>query len=429
MNARGQYGSCEGQRRTYVGARLVHTIELKQRYDNVKIAAVQTLLSELSSVGVTSSSGPNRWEIALKDGAWVYLVWYPDYSALEVTITDRELRAVDEAGPRSSTTHVRHLYEAILRKITPRLQTYGATTIGAATYAGTVVGDHGAYGWGQYGSSREMVGITLYHSVGDRADAVRQMAIDWSALYQNLASEVGEVPADPSHVDWSKRPQVVQKAREEEVAAWKAIDALPEAQRPEAVKRARELTWRRGQLYVESFDPKKVAWWNSYAKPQFKLWSSFKREQLGDRTLASDYIAFAERFQTSWDVYEDWKKKLDKLRAEAEKRGFMVAAPKPQELPTTVWADVATTVERGAGKVAAGIGDVWNLFKYGAWAVLGIGAAVAVSSIVSNLRRGKDPAEKYVEMIREGRRSRASRALPARLPQRALPPGRTTEDA
>lgn len=207
MNDRGQYGGQygNGQSRayggngTYVGASLVHTLELKQRYDNASTAAVQALLNDLSRNGVASSVGTNRWEIALKDGAWVRLTWYPDYSALEVTITDRELRRVDEVAP------IRRRYEEILRKITPRLQTYGVTTVGG------VIGANG--------------------------------------------------------------------------------------------------------------------------------------------------------------------------------------------------------VEKSAGPIKRGLGDVWNIAKYGAWAVLGIGTVVALSSVVSNLRSGKDPAEKYVEMFRNRRASRVRQPL------------------
>lgn len=134
MNARGQYGKIIGsvpgrQGQTYVGASLVHTLELKQRYSNVNTAAATALLNTLSNDGVASSVGTNRWEIALKDGAWVLFTWYPDYSALEVTITDREVRRVGDVDP------VRRRYEAILRKITPPLTSFGATVVGGAIYA------------------------------------------------------------------------------------------------------------------------------------------------------------------------------------------------------------------------------------------------------------------------------------------------------
>ena len=234
-----------------------------------------------------------------------------------------------------------------------------------------------------------MVGITIYHSVGDRADAVKQMAEDWTALYQDLALQVGELARDPMSSGGYRQ----------------ATQADYDKLNP---------------------DPKKVTWFKSYFRPRLAAWLKFKSEQLGtDRTVAADYIAFAERWQTNWDVYEGWKKKLDALRNEAQGQGFTIGVPQAASLPTTVWADVAHTVERGAGAVAGGVGDVWTLVKYGAWAVLGIGAVVALSSVVSNLRSGKDPGEKYMELIRERRRPRAPRALPEPEPraQRALPPG------
>ena len=368
MNARGQYGNVS-QGRVHVGASLLHRLELKQRYDNAKTAAVQALLNDLSRDGVASSVGTNRWEIALKEGAWVDLTWYPDYSALEVTITDRELRRIDQGGS------VRRRYEALLRKITPRLQNFGATTVGASIYADP--------------ASREMVGLTIYHSVGDRAEAVKQMAEDWTALYQDLALQVGELSCDPTSSGGYR------------YATQADYDKL-------------------------NPDPKKVTWFKSYFMPRVRQWNKFKSDQLGtDLTVAPDYIAFAERFQTNWDVYEGWKKKLDALRNEAQRQGFTIGVPQAASLPTTAWSDVADVVERGAGKVASGVGDAWSIVKWGVIGALGIGAVVALSSVASNLRSGKDPGEKYMDLIRE-RRSRASRALPARRSPLALPSGEGT---
>lgn len=241
----------------------------------------------------------------------------------------------------------------------------------------------GAYGvdtgWTFRGPS---VGATLYHSVGDRAAAVKQMDVDWNALYQNLASQVGELTRDP------KEPSGYR------ITTQKDWDANPP-------------------------DPSKVAWWKSYANPLIKQWVRFKNDQLGgDRTVADDYISFAERWATNWDVYEGWKKKLDALRADAQKRGFAVTASSPTTLPTTVWADVAHTVERGAEAVASGAGDVWAIAKYGVWAALGLGVIVALSSVAQNLRRGKDPAEKFMELLR----TRPERVL-ARSTRRSLPAG------
>lgn len=240
-------------------------------------------------------------------------------------------------------------------------------------------------GRGQYGNSRARahpsvgrIGVgAVYHSVGDRAEAVRQMAIDWTALYQNLASQVGEITPDP------KAPSGYHITSQRE---W---DASPP-------------------------DPKKVTWWKSYAKPIFNTWVKFKSEQFGDRTFASDYIAFAERWQTNWDVYERWKKKLDDLRAEAQQRGFSISAPPTTELPTTVWEDVA----KGAGDLAKGAGEAWTFLKYAAWAALGLGTIVALSSVAQSLRTGRDPAEPFRRRARSA--VRVVVPPPVRL---ALPPG------
>lgn len=285
MNARGQYGNNNASGRVQVGAFLVHTLEMRQRYNNVKTVAVQALLNELSREGVATSTASNRWEIALKEGPWIILAWHPESNALEVTITDRELRPVDQLASTRSR------YEALLNRITPRLQTFGATTVGAAIVGQAPV---------QAPAPHATVGLTLYHSVGDRADAVKAMALDWDALYQNLASQAGELVRDPT----TQSGYRIMTQRE-----W---DANPP-------------------------DPNKVTWFKSYALPLIKQWVKFKHDQIGgDRTVADDYISFAERFQTNWDVYEDWRKKLDNLRAEAEKRGFTIEAPKPQDLPTSV---------------------------------------------------------------------------------------------
>lgn len=223
----------------------------------------------------------------------------------------------------------------------------------------------GQYGHG--GAYRVPVVGVLYHSVGDRAAAVKQLDLDWTALYQDLARQVGEITPDP------KSPSGYHTTTQKE---W---DASPP-------------------------DAKKVAWWKSHAKPIINAWVKFKSEQLGDHSLLSDYIAFAERWQTNWDVYEGWKSKLVALRAEAQKQGFSISTPPPIELPTTVWADVA----EGAGAIGKGAEDAWKFVKYAAWGLLGIGTVVALSSVVQNMRTGRDPADKYVQMIR-----RHSRVAPA----------------
>jgi hypothetical protein len=433
---RGSYGTSR------IGAQLQHVLELEQRYEGVAAAAAQALLNGLATDGVVSSTGTNRWEVALKDGnnAWVRLEWDPGTGVLQVMITDKQPHPIDQVR------WIRNNLEKILReKIAPRVSRFGAVA----------------------------VGLTLYHSVGDRADAVKQMDIDWNALFASLAAQVGDVASPMAGVTTS----AAQKARDEELAAWKVVDSfgplyneverigkllvadgmdknlimrwreesvppyaditsyaggnealkkqflaakaaldtfMPKAQRYAANTRAQELTARRGEVVLASFDPKKVEWWKTYALPLIKQWVTFKQAQLGGIYTHGDaYIAFAERFQTNWDVYEDWKSKLDALRAEAVRRGFTIDVSPTTPLPTTIWADAAHTVEKGAGAIAGGIGDIWTVAKYGIWAVLGIGAVVALSSVASNLRSGKDPAEKYMALVKSRSRTAARAALPA----------------
>jgi hypothetical protein len=350
-NTRGQYGRPHGRQfssspRSYaVGSQLFHVLELRQRYENASSASVQALLSAIAGAGSVTSTGTNRWEVALRDGAVVRLSWNPEPRVLTATITDK--RAV----PVEQISTAQRYYEGILaREVDPRLTTFGAVA----------------------------VGLTLYHSVEDRAQAVKQMAIDWTALYQDLALQVGEIARDPAS---SSGYRIASKADYDKLNP----------------------------------DPKKVSWFKSYAMPIFRSWNKFKSDQLGtDLTFGGGYVSWTERFTTNWDVYENWIKKLDALKAEAQRQGFKLGVATAAPLPTTVFADVATTVEKGAGAVATGVGDVWNILKYGAYAVLGIGALVAISSVASNLKTGKDPAEKYVQLIREARKPRAPRALPAR---------------
>lgn len=358
MNARGQYGVGRGGRSLgprgrgrstlSVGSQLQHVLELSQRYDGVNAAGAQALLNGLSADGVISASGPNRWEVALRDGAWVRLAWDSGTSVLQVTITDKQPHPIDQVH------WIRNSFEKILRdKIAPRLVSYGAVA----------------------------VGITLYHSVGDRLAAVKQMDLDWTALFQDLAVQAGELTRDtsPSGVHYTSQAE---------------FDAL----KP---------------------DPKKVSWWKTFAKPRFAEWTKFRREQLGqDLTHGADYVAWTERFKTNWDEYEGWMTKLEALKGEAKRQGFTIGVPTATALPTTVWADAGGAVERGAGAVASAVGDTWKFVKYGAWAALGIGAIVAVSSVASNLKSGKDPGEKYMDLIRQSRRPRVprtprARALPA----------------
>lgn len=209
------------------------------------------------------------------------------------------------------------------------------------------------------------MGNILYHSVGDIEDAVKQLAADYDAAYVDIGHQVGVLPYEGS---------------------------------AERVKR----------------HPDWYVWWTASASPLFKQFVAFRHEMLGgDRTFADAYIAYTNRMKvTSWsNEIVSWHDKLVNLRSSAKRMGLRFTTPEPTKLATTLPEAVRDVVERGATAAAEGAGDVWKFVKYGAWAVLGIGAIVALSSVASNLKSGKDPAQKYIEYAGRGARRGAEMAL------------------
>jgi hypothetical protein len=544
MTERGQYGQRRtpaaphaGPASTHVGAFLVHTLELKQRFNNAKNAAVQALLNDLASHGVARSVGPNRWEIALKDGAWVMFTWYPDWSALEVTIADRELRAVDQMDA------VRRRYEEILQhKIIPRLQRYGATTVGAAIYAGQSPTNSRFDArtrairavFDMY--SRSRAPYYIYAEVNGRIDRRSSSSLDEAnAIYFALERALGDVyvaifdptdalwpgpAADSYHAAPQDRPIVgqgsiiphlpgevedelkqlhgeimafgqelieqikpleeqakvrVQKARDEETAAWKIAESfqplvnevyriekllneagvsakttnawreqsppydnirfapmlykkaedlkkqfiaakealdkfMPEAKRLEAIKNAREASSRRSMQEAEQLGEFPLVKWSRMVwRPFFDGWNAFYHEKIDIpmQTLPGS---------GTWDRIQEYRRQFIDLRNKAPFK-----AQGPASLDPSGRTDPSLT--GGLRAIWEGAGNVFGIVKWGLIGALGIGAVVALSSVVSNVRKGKDPAEKYVDLIRESRRTRAARALPAPRKQLALPAG------
>ena len=57
-------------------------------------------------------------------------------------------------------------------------------------------------------------------------------------------------------------------------------------------------------------------------------------------------------------------------------------------------------LKRAKDKLVDAGGDVWELAKVGIYGGLALVGVVAVSSLVSNLRSGKDPAENYMRLAK-----------------------------
>lgn len=215
-----------------------------------------------------------------------------------------------------------------------------------------------------------MVGITLFHTVGDRDRAVEQMNTEFNTLMNELYREMGV--ADLEALDPTKMsdPKYVADFKRKADAAVAKMQASP--------------------LY---------ALYHDVVSPFRDEWKAFYHDQ-----------SSWEEFKTSWETYENWDKRHKALRARVEDeikhRGGQVLAPVPGDLPETVWQEAGGAASKGAGAIARGAGDVLSVVKYGVIAVIGIGAVVAVSSVVSNMKKGRDPVEHYVGLYR-GRRAAA----------------------
>ena len=177
-----------------------------------------------------------------------------------------------------------------------------------------------------------VVGNAVYHTVGDREQAVRQLALDIDAFYHDVGTQLGQIGTGPG-------------------------GAFTDADRS---------AWALHPLWQ--------LWWTGTAAPFFAAWATFKAQQLtGDTTgPGGAYIAYGERFATDWPVYQDWHERLVALRASASKAGIPIHAPHPTDLPTTFAEDVKNKVER----VAESALDLGKVALYGA---IGLGGLYLLS--------------------------------------------------
>lgn len=208
----------------------------------------------------------------------------------------------------------------------------------------------GMYGNGRGGSPRAEVGISLFHTVGDRDRLVDQVQTEFSQLYAELWRKMG---GDPDVLD----------------ARGALRDPVGWAQR------------RAAQQQIIAKSPLYPLYKDTFA-PVYSEWRHFHDTQ-----------GSWQEWKTNWDVYEGWRDRLAALHAHvsdevARITGDKIRTPTPTEAPRTVWGQAEHVIEHGACAVESGIADVWSVLKYGLLAALGIGAVVALSSVASNTRKG-----------------------------------------
>ena len=460
MNGRGHYGNhgFNGHARTYVGADLVQVLTLKQRYEGVKTGAVAKLLSELSKNGTQIPIGDNHWQIALRNAGWVDVRWYPQFNGLEVSITDREVHRDDEVPS------VRREYEQILRGITPLLQTYGATTVGATTYVGAAQGVYLGQGsiiphtptetedelkqlhgeimaFGQ--EAIELINPIEKQSMG-RVQQLRDAELEaWKIVnsFQPLVKEVYRIEKllneaglsmkttnawreqPPPYDNIRNTPMVSSRGaplknaedlKKQFIAAKEALDKfMPKAERMAAIKRSRDASGERSMAQAEKMSESPLVKWSaSVWSPFFEGWRRFYHEKI-------DIPGQMWPGSGTWDRIQEYRRQFIDLRNKAP---FKAQGPAP--LDPTARKDPSLT--GGLRDIWGGAGDALGIAKWGLIGALGIGAVVALASVVSNVRKGKDPGEKYLELIRETRRGgggRSKRKLPASREQLALASG------
>lgn len=118
------------------------------------------------------------------------------------------------------------------------------------------------------------VGNWLYHTVGEREEAIKTMETEFAQLATDVASQLG---------------------------------------------------WTQDHPTVDTSDPR-YTWYHSMLVPVLDEWQKWKSGELG---------SWWSRWATSWDTIESWKNRLIAIRKAAEDAGFRMNSPAITPLPTT----------------------------------------------------------------------------------------------
>jgi hypothetical protein len=218
---------------------------------------------------------------------------------------------------------------------------------------------------GEYGNGRSpmrraygrdaLVGISLFHTVGDRDRAVEQINTEFVTLVSELAHKMG-TDSKAITIDFA------QMARDP-INYWKRVQAAT-------------ATMAKSPLYPL---------WRDVVSPVYAEWNKFYADQSSWR-----------EFMTNWEEYEHWFDRLKGLRNAVEAEVGPLHSPDPLKLSETLPAKVAR-------KAAEGAGDVLNIVKYAVYGGLALVGVIALSSVAQNLRKGKDPMEQYTAIARSHR--------------------------
>jgi len=235
------------------------------------------------------------------------------------------------------------------------------------------------------------VGLKLFHTEGDSERAVDQISTEMDAIVDATYRAMGVDPSQIRHstrtvaeyVKWAR--DFAKQSREERNAfLTRVADAKDKA--------------KKSPLWV---------FWSDAISPTYDEWLRFREK--------NNYWSLF----TSFEEYEHWLERARQLRATAEAKGIHIDSPAPLDLTSTLPGEIF----KAGGETFKEMGKI---LKWGVIGALGIGAVVALSSVASKLRSGKDPSETYVGLIKQRRSRPRSIAVPRQL---ALPPGDESEPA
>ena len=167
---------------------------------------------------------------------------------------------------------------------------------------------------------RALIGISLFHTVGDRERAVEQMSTDFAGTYGDLFTALG---------------------------------------------------WRPDHPELDQTSPL-YSFWVIDVKPTADEWGKFRDEQ------RDSYFA---RWSTSWEAYESWQERLNRLRDVIRARLGHMTSAEPVSLPTAILADAADATKKVVEKTL-------DVAKVATVAAIGVGGALLVYAMIRRDRRG-----------------------------------------
>jgi len=219
----------------------------------------------------------------------------------------------------------------------------------------------GCYGWEPTAPISPIVGITLYHSVGDRDHAVEELNGAWNAFVAECFQKMG---ADPSKYN------------------------LPYA--TASYENMQEFLRQHATMMKSPY------WsaWDLGISPTFSEWKRFYRDS-----------STWNEFLTSWEQYEGWYDKLDRSRKLWEEATHShLQSVMPNAPPPTVFQQAGSAAAGAATKATDAVTDVWKTAKYILFGLLGVGGAIAIGGLVSDLKSNRDPTKKYIALAQQAAR-------------------------